>query len=131
MNGILNLSQGSIIALHAAMHLAKESGAPVTTEEAADTLKVSRAHLSKILQRLTKAGIAKAVRGPKGGYTLDKPLSEITLREVFEAIEGPMKFGRCLMDVPRCGKAGCMLGSMLDEVNKQVVKRFERRLSDL
>jgi Rrf2 family protein len=131
MVGILNLSQGSTIALHAALHLSKGNGDPVTTHEAAEALKVSEAHLAKIFQRLNKAGIVRAVRGPKGGYLLDKPLSEIRLLDVFQAIEGTMKFNSCLMTKPSCGTGGCMLGTMLEDINKQVLARFEKKLSEL
>jgi Rrf2 family protein len=131
MVGILNISEGSTIGLHAAVHLSKGSGEPITTKEAADAMKVSAAHLSKILQRLARAGVVKAVRGPRGGYLLNRPLAEIRLRDVFEAIEGPLKLSDCLMARPCCGKDGCMLGDMLIEINRQVVQHFERRLSEL
>jgi Rrf2 family protein len=131
MMGILNISEGSTIGLHAAVHLSKGNGEPITTNEAAEAMKVSAAHLSKIFQRLARSGIVKAVRGPKGGYLLNRPLSEIRLLDVFEAIEGPMKLSRCLLSRPRCGIDGCMLGDMMAEINKQVVKHFEKRLSEL
>lgn len=131
MVGILNISEGSTIGLHAAVHLSKGSGEPITTKEAAESMKVSAAHLSKILQRLARAGIVKAVRGPKGGYLLSRPLNDIRLLDVFEAIEGPLKLSRCLLSQPRCGIDGCMLGDMLGQINKQVVQHFERKLSEL
>jgi Rrf2 family protein len=131
MMGILNISEGSKIGLHAAVHLSKGNGQPITTKEAAQALKVSAAHLSKIFQRLARSGVVKAVRGPKGGYLLNRPLSEIRLRDVFEAIEGPMKLSRCLLSQPRCGMDGCMLGSMMADINKQVAEHFEKRLSEL
>ena len=131
MLGILNISEGSTIGLHAAVHLSKAGGEPVTTKEAAEAMKVSAAHLSKILQRLTKAGIVNAVRGPKGGYLLNKPLSEIRLLDIFEAIEGPMKLKSCLMTHPRCGQDGCMLGTMMADVNKTVTQHFQKKLSQI
>jgi Rrf2 family protein len=131
MVGILNISEGSTIGLHAAVHLSKGSGEPITTKEAAEAMKVSAAHLSKILQRLAKAGIVRAVRGPKGGYLLDRSLSEISLKDVFEAIEGPMKLNYCLRSQPTCDLDGCMLGSLLADINKQVVSHFDKKLSEL
>ncbi|MBI5240913.1 MAG: Rrf2 family transcriptional regulator [Elusimicrobia bacterium] len=131
MVGILNISEGSTIGLHAAVHLAKSPDEPVTTKEAAEAMKVSAAHLSKIMQRLARAGILRAVRGPRGGYLLSRPLNEIRLLDVFEAIEGPLKLSRCLLSQPRCGIDGCMLGDMMGEINRQVVKHFEKKLSEL
>jgi len=128
---ILNISEGSTIAMHAAMLLSKGSGQPVTTHEAAESMKVSAAHLSKVFQRLAKAGIVHAVRGPKGGYLLGRPLTEIRLLDILEAVEGPMKLNRCLMTMPRCGDDGCMLGGLLDSINSQVLQHFEKRLSEI
>jgi Rrf2 family protein len=131
MVGILNISEGSTIALHATMLLSRQEAGPLTTMEAAQTLKVSAAHLSKVFQRLTKAGIVRAVRGPKGGYLINRPMSEIKLRDIFEAIEGPMKLKPCLLKEPHCGIQGCMLGSLLNDINQQVVAQFDKRLSEI
>ena len=128
---ILNISEGSTIAMHAALLLSKGPGKPITTNDAAETLKVSAAHLSKVFQRLAKAGIVHAVRGPKGGYLLGRPLSEIRLLDILEAVEGPMKLSRCLMRAPRCGNDGCMLGGLLENINAQVLQHFEKRLSEV
>jgi len=128
---ILNISEGSIIALHAALLLSKGTDEPTTTSEAAEQMKVSAAHLSKVFQRLAKAGIVRAVRGPRGGYLLGQPLSEIRLLDVLEAVEGPMKLNPCLLNAPRCGDDGCMLGGLLGTINNQVLQHFEKRLSEL
>jgi Rrf2 family protein len=128
---ILNISEGSTIAMHAALLLSKGTGKPITTNDAAQELKVSAAHLSKVFQRLAKAGIVHAVRGPKGGYLLGRPLSEIRLLDVLEAVEGPMKLNSCLMSVKRCNGDGCMLGGLIDNINKQVLQHFEKRLSEI
>ena len=47
-------------------------------------------YLEQIFRRLRRAGIVTAKRGPGGGYTLARPAAEITLREVVEAVEGPI-----------------------------------------
>ena len=128
---ILNISEGSTLGLHAALLLSKGTEEPTTTAEAAEKMEVSTAHLSKVFQRLAKAGIVTAVRGPKGGYLLGRPLSEIRLLDVLEAIEGPMRLSSCLLRKPRCGSDGCMLGGLLSKINKQVLEHFEKKLSDL
>jgi Rrf2 family protein len=131
MTNILKIAECSIIGLHAALLLAKGSGKPVTTEAAAKKLGVSASHLSKVFQRLGKVGIVRAVRGPKGGYILNRPLAEIRLRDILEAVEGPILLRSCLMDSPNCGSDGCMLGGLLESISAQVLKSFERRLSDI
>ncbi len=47
-------------------------------------------YLEQIFQRLRRAQVVASKRGPGGGYTLARPAAEITLREVVEAVEGPL-----------------------------------------
>jgi Rrf2 family protein len=111
--------------------LAGSPDRPVSTREIASTLRGSEAHLSKVLQRLSRVGLVRATRGPKGGFTLEKAPHRITLLEVYEAIEGPLSAGSCLLGTPICG-GNCILGDLLSSVNEQVKARMGNiRLSDL
>jgi len=47
-------------------------------------------YLEQIFQRLRHAQLVSSKRGPGGGYTLARPPAEITLRDVVEAVEGPL-----------------------------------------
>jgi Rrf2 family protein len=47
-------------------------------------------YLEQIFQRLRKADLIVGKRGPGGGYTLARPAAKITLREIVEAVEGPL-----------------------------------------
>ncbi len=47
-------------------------------------------YLEQIFQRLRRADLIIGKRGPGGGYTLARPPAKITLREVVEAVEGPL-----------------------------------------
>ena len=56
---------------------------------------VPAAYLAKHLQALSRAGILESVQGPRGGYRLARPASEITLLDVVEAIDGDEPAFRC------------------------------------
>ena len=45
------------------------------------------------MRHLVTAGLAKSTRGVDGGYRLSKPLSQISLLDVAEAIDGPLATG--------------------------------------
>ena len=47
-------------------------------------------YLLKILQQLVRANVLRSKRGPRGGFSLAKPPSKISMLEVIEAVEGPM-----------------------------------------
>ena len=54
------------------------------------------ATINKILAILVKKDILIAFRGKKGGYKLKKNLSNISIKELIEAIEGPVSLTECL-----------------------------------
>ena len=132
MSQVWRISEASSIAFHATTMLAALPDRMFTTKQIASTLGVSDHHLSKVLQRLAKAGLVKATRGPKGGFELERPADEITLLEVYEAIEGPLEDVGCLLGKPVCRPGACILGDLLESVNKQVRDYLENaRLSEL
>jgi Rrf2 family protein len=55
---------------------------------------ISEKYLSLIIIPLKAAGLVNSIRGAHGGYTLAKPPSEITLKEIVDILEG----GTCLVD---------------------------------
>ena len=71
------------------VHLAKhaEKG-PLCIKDIAATENYPVPYLEKILQALRHAGLVTAHHGNRGGYTLARKPSEITLKEVIDALEG-------------------------------------------
>jgi Rrf2 family protein len=47
-------------------------------------------YLSKIMKELVAAGLVKSHFGSKGGFSLAKPPREISIREVYESVEGSL-----------------------------------------
>jgi Rrf2 family protein len=123
MSGLLKISEAAVLAIHTAALLGVERGRVLTTREIASFLKASEAHLSKVLQRLAKSGFVTSVRGPKGGFMLSGPPEEITLLEIYEAIDGPLGDTRCLLGAPVCD-GHCIMGDVLCEVNRLVARRL-------
>ena len=56
--------------------------------------------LSKILQRTAQYGLVESIQGPKGGYRLARGLEEITLDQVVQAIQGPVRLVPCAATGP-------------------------------
>ena len=132
MSNLLRISEATSLGLHTMVLLAANEGRRISAREVAELLDVSEAHLSKVMQRLGRHGLVTSIRGPKGGFLLARPGSEITLMEVFEAIEGPLNTGQCLLGKPICDPRNCILGSLLHDVNVQVQTYLAgTRLSDL
>ena len=65
-------------------------GEPVGIRAISERQAIPARYLEQIFQRLRKAGLVASRRGPGGGYVLARPAAAITLREVVEAVEGPL-----------------------------------------
>lgn len=85
---LINMTEAALLGTKAMLVLNCE---PKTTESVAKEINASAAHMSKILQRLTRHGLARAVRGPKGGYMLNVPRSDIGVLDVVTAVDGQVK----------------------------------------
>ena len=68
-------------------------GEPVGLRGISERQTIPARYLEQIFQRLRRAGLVASRRGPGGGYVLARPPAEITLREVVEAVEGPLAKG--------------------------------------
>jgi Rrf2 family nitric oxide-sensitive transcriptional repressor len=74
----------------------------ITIEETARAYGISRAHLMKIANMLTRAGYLKAVRGRTGGLTLGRAPDEIRLGDVMRATEPDFALVECFTSENRC-----------------------------
>jgi Rrf2 family protein len=124
MADILKISDATALALHSMVHLATAGNAHATTAEIADIFEVSKHHLAKVHQRLSKAGLILSHRGPSGGVGLAKDPAEITLLEIYEVMEGEMVCYPCLFAKNKCPRTDCVLGTLLPGLAQQVRDYF-------
>lgn len=124
MANVLKMSDATTLGLHAMVYLAGQDGnvdsKAHSAREIASVLNASEAHLAKVLQRLAHAGLLRSTRGPKGGFTLAKDATEITLLDVYESLEGPFEVSRCLFSEPICSRANCIMGGLVEKVGTEV-----------
>jgi Rrf2 family protein len=131
MSSPIRISEAANLALHATGLMASEKGAPLSAASMAASLGASRAHLTKVLQRLVRAGIVSSIRGPGGGYRLAHPPQDTTLRQIYEAMEGPLVTDRCLLGAPVCGRTCCPLGKLFHRLGDELVEGLtETTLAD-
>ena len=129
---MLGISEAASLALHAAALLAADGAGRIAARELAQTMGASEAHLAKVLNRLSRAGIVRLSRGPGGGAELARSAAEISLLEVYQAVEGPLRNRTCLLAKPICDGQCCLLGGLLAATNRQVGEHLAKtRLSEL
>ncbi|NLG88474.1 MAG: Rrf2 family transcriptional regulator [Clostridiaceae bacterium] len=71
---------------------------PVSLKSIAELCNLSESYILQIFLVLRKAGIVSSVRGTKGGYALSREPSGITVKQVLEALEGPLAPVYCIVD---------------------------------
>lgn len=75
--------------LHCATTLAQlDPGTSASVTQLAQHYDLPSAYLSKQLKTLVRAGLLAATTGPRGGFRLARPASEITLLQIVEAVDG-------------------------------------------
>ena len=65
---------------------------------------LSQSYLEQLLGTLRRKGLVNSIRGAQGGYSLSKPLAEISVANIILAIEEPLDTTKC------AGAANCQKG---------------------
>lgn len=88
----MNLGKSVQYAMIVMGYIAKQSdGRGVSCPEMAKKIHISRENLMTVFRKLIFAELLESKRGPIGGFSLAKPASEISLLEIVEAVEGPVR----------------------------------------
>lgn len=93
---MLKLSKKVEYALIALLYMDQRSGEGLaSTKEIAETFHVPAELLGKVLQTLARVNLLESVKGSHGGYRVRKPIDQLSVGEVIEAIEGPVLIVPC------------------------------------
>jgi Rrf2 family iron-sulfur cluster assembly transcriptional regulator len=120
---MMELTRKGEYAIRGILYLAGQpQGKVALISEIAQSAEVPKSFLSKIFQSFAKMGLVNSYRGTGGGFTLARPAARITLREVVEAVEGPILPNRCLIGKGACAKdATCSVHPVWQRVQKEVI----------
>ena len=96
---MLNITRKVEYALIALRHMQSKSDGSVTSaNEIAKQYGVPRQLLAKTLQQMVHHNILEAIQGPTGGYKIVADLDQISLKDFFEKLEGPLGMMDCYFD---------------------------------
>jgi len=124
MAKIINLSEAASLGIHAMVLIAQHK-TYVKVNDLADQFGASRNHLAKVLQRVAKVGYLRSVSGPGGGFMLSKPANQISILDIYEAIEGRIDLPECPLDRPLCPFNMCLMSNLLSDVTTSVREYFK------
>ena len=120
---MLRLSKKVDYGLMALMHLARyDDASSWSAREMAETYDIPGGLLAKVLQKLAHDGFVASQHGQKGGYTLARPASQISVAEIVQAIDGTLSLTECSSVDGNCLQfENCNVKSPLQRLHDRVV----------
>ena len=95
------------------------------TRNIAENQHIPASFLAKIVSQLSVAGLLKTSRGARGGVSLARNPKEITLLDVVEAIDGPIRLNECVGEGSLCVFDGdCPIKPVWCDAQKDLVERL-------
>lgn len=112
----MRLTSFSDYALRMLMYAASAGDRIITIEEAARVFGVSRTHLNKVANTLTRGGYLRAIRGRSGGLVLARQPEAIRIGDVVRLTEPDFALVECFATGNQCVITNsCKLSGMLGE----------------
>lgn len=97
------------------------NGEIIQLKDIAKRQALSPSYLEHLFIPLIAAGLVKSTRGSRGGVALARPADEIKLREIVEALEGPISLVECLSGTTVCPRSGaCATQDIWSELNEAI-----------
>lgn len=113
------------VGVHIVTYLACRRGEPATSELIGESVGTHPALIRRLSGQLARAGLVHAQRGARGGATLGRPASEITLLDVYRAVEHD---DAELIPVHRTANPCCAVGKHMQRVLEERASAIERTL---
>lgn len=102
----MQLTRAADYGVRVMMHLVtRTAGTRASLTDLADAADVSPAFLSKVLQRLVRAGLLASRRGKRGGFEVVERGRTATLYDVLDALDGVPSLNVCLLDAGSCHRS--------------------------
>ena len=93
---------GTRAVLDLSLHSAQR---PVSIKEIAERQELSQKYLENLFSTLQSAGIIRSIRGPQGGYQLSRKPEEISLKILYDILEGATPLSDCTADPTVCNRS--------------------------
>jgi Rrf2 family protein len=108
---------------------AKKQGELTSAKEVAESFHAPFDATARVLQLMAQKGFVKAEHGAHGGYLINRDLSELTLHDLIEVIQGPSPLAKCMGDEELCEmQASCNIISPISLLDKKL-NEFYRGIS--
>lgn len=106
---------------------ADDNTAAQATSRLAERLEIPLAFLHQIGRSLIQAGILRSSPGPGGGLRLNQAAEKITLLQILETLDGPVRLSACLEDPDACGHdENCTSYKMWSDIQSRLTRELSQ-----
>jgi len=115
-------------ALRLMLDLARSGGTemPISLAAVADNEHLSRGYLEQLAHTLRTAQLLRGVCGKGGGYKLAREPEEISVRDVIEAVIGPINIVECVEKPKVCPRSDtCECRGVYTLINRRITEALE------
>jgi len=124
------LSSASKNAIRAILYLAKNSDQQnkINVKSIAEDLEYPQPFLAKLLRQLSSNKLVTSVKGPNGGFYLNKKNKKNYLWDVIVCIDGGYKFDNCFLGLSKCDhKNPCPVHDTVTPFKENILKIFKEK----
>lgn len=96
------------------------------TDEIAAVIDASPQYVPQVMAPLVRNGWVVSVRGPGGGYEVIADMADVTMRQLIEAVEGPVQDGMCVLRPAPCpGSDECALHQPWARAREALIRELD------
>ena len=121
---MLKLTRKLEYALIALRHMQDKRDTFISAKEIAGMYLIPQELLAKTLQQMAKLNYIKAAQGPRGGYRIRKGLTEISLTQFVEELEGPFGMVNCSISTDCIQFNNCNIRMPINKINQNIRSIF-------
>ena len=118
------------VALHVLLHMAQQDDQPVTSEQMAAWAMTNPVVIRRTFAGLREAGIVVSTKGHGGGWRLGRPLAEISLGQIQDALDEPILVLPPAHESPGCAVEQAV-NRQLDEAVLEARQVLARKLATI
>jgi len=117
-------------AIRAVLYLAMYSNETkkVGVKKIAEEVEIPQPFLAKLLQELIRNKLVSSIKGPNGGFFLNKRQKQNSVWDIITCIDGTKKFDQCFLGLPKCGDDNpCPVHFMISPFKEKVFGSFREK----
>ena len=110
-----------------------ENGNKTGIKEIAKGIDSPEFFIAKILQELSRKGLVQSLKGPGGGFYLDRQMQECSLADIVIAVDGDKIFSGCALGLSNCSESKpCPIHHQFKKIRKEMQELLQKsKLSEL